>query len=241
MTTKKLLAAEDIPLFQGISEEDLSRFFAAASYEIDDYARGEKIEIDGRGANRICVVLKGLVGVMRENFWGNTVKLYDMKRPDVFAGVVCYEGRIVPNVWYLASTQAQILQIPYTSVLATDREAGGETNSETGHTICRNYLKILSDDYIRVFNKMDLYSIKSLRTRILTYLSQMSAIEQSRYVEIPFNRAELAEYLNVDRSALSRELSRLKKEGILDYEGNTFRLLRQPCAEQVKEDKAVHE
>ena len=68
-------------------------------------------------------------------------------------------------------------------------------------------------------------SKRTIREKLLTYLSIQAQVQGSRYFEIPFGRVELAEYLCVDRSALTRELTKMKADGLIDYDKNCFRIL----------------
>ena len=84
---------------------------------------------------------------------------------------------------------------------------------------------LVADKNARLMAKVEVISQKSLREKILTFLSLQAQMQGSGYFEIPMSRQELAEYLCADRSALSRELSGMKADGLLDYDRNTFRLL----------------
>ena len=81
---------------------------------------------------------------------------------------------------------------------------------------------VLARKNLMLTRKMDIITPKSLRERVLVYLSQEAAKQGSHRVTVPFNRQQMADYLSVDRSALSGELSRMKRCGLIDYEKNQF-------------------
>ena len=78
----------------------------------------------------------------------------------------------------------------------------------------------------QLMEKVEILSRRTLREKILAYLSREVQKQKSQYLDIPMGRIELAEYLGADRSALSRELSRMKEDGLIDYDRNTFRLIK---------------
>ena len=77
----------------------------------------------------------------------------------------------------------------------------------------------------QLMEKIEVVSKKTLREKILAYLSQQAQVQDTEYFELPLGRVEMAEYLCADRSALTRELNIMQDEGLIDYHRNTFRLL----------------
>ena len=88
-----------------------------------------------------------------------------------------------------------------------------------------NFVSIMADNNIRLIEKTEILCKKSLRAKILAYLEYETKYLEEKKVTIPFNRTDLANYLDADRSALTRELTRMRKEGLIDFERNTFELL----------------
>jgi CRP-like cAMP-binding protein len=86
-------------------------------------------------------------------------------------------------------------------------------------------VKIIADKNRDLMRKVDVMSKRTIREKLLAYLSIQAQVQGSRYFEIPLGRVELAEYLCVDRSALTRELAKMKEDGLIDYDKNCFRIL----------------
>jgi CRP-like cAMP-binding protein len=86
-------------------------------------------------------------------------------------------------------------------------------------------VKIIADKNRDLMQKVDVVSKRTIREKLLAYLSIQAQVQNSRYFEIPLGRVELAEYLCVDRSALTRELAKMKEDGLIDYDKNCFRIL----------------
>jgi CRP-like cAMP-binding protein len=93
------------------------------------------------------------------------------------------------------------------------------------HKLIENMVQLIADKNQELMRKVEVVTKKTLREKILAYLSQQAQLEGGSYFEIPLGRIELAEYLCADRSSLTRELNAMKEEGILDYDRNMFRLL----------------
>ena len=96
---------------------------------------------------------------------------------------------------------------------------------EFHHRLIKNMVSIIADKNRDLMRKVEVVSKRTIREKLLAYLSIQAQVQQSRYFEIPLGRLELAEYLCVDRSALTRELAKMKDEGLIDYDKNCFRML----------------
>ena len=92
------------------------------------------------------------------------------------------------------------------------------------HRLIENMVQLIADKNLELMKKTEVVTKKTLREKVLAYLSQQAQQTGSEYFEIPLGRIELAEYLCADRSALTRELNTMKAEGILDFDKNMFRL-----------------
>ena len=112
------------------------------------------------------------------------------------------------------------MQIPFERVLARCEKACPRHDR-----LLRNYISIVAKKGLVLHERIDCLLRPTIREKILTYLQCIAREQQKRTFTIPMNRNSMAEYLNVERSALSRELSYMKRDGIIDYHKNTFRLI----------------
>ena len=92
------------------------------------------------------------------------------------------------------------------------------------HRLIENMVRVIAAKNLELMRKVEVVSKKNLREKILAYLSLQAQLNESRYFEIPLGRIELADYLCADRSALTRELSKMRDEGLIDYDKNMFRV-----------------
>ena len=119
-----------------------------------------------------------------------------------------------------------MLLIPYERLLLSD---GSPAHQQT----LRNLVRTISDKYFSLSRRIDLLVMKSLRAKVAAYLLSEAARAHSLTFSIPFSRIQLADYLNCDRSALSRELSTMQKEGLIDTYRSSFKLLEPDALQQM--------
>ena len=113
-------------------------------------------------------------------------------------------------------------------VIPLDRVMHSCTNTcACHHQLVENMVHIIADKNRDLIRKIEVISKRTIREKLLAYLSSQAQTQNSRYFEIPLSRTELAEYLCVDRSALTRELVKMRDDGLIDYDKNCFRILEQ--------------
>ena len=193
-------------LFQGIDDEGIQKLlFCLHAYECA-YGDGEIILLAGYPCQRIGIVLSGGIEAVKEKADGSVLMIARMKEGGIFGDVLFGSTKLSPVT--VRSLQCSVLFLPYDRILSS-------CDFDCYNVFMRNLISEISDKYFDLSARLDLISIKSLRERILTYLSG----------ETPaMTRERLAAYLNCDRSALSRELSRMAAEGIIKIEGRNISL-----------------
>ena len=207
-------------LFDGVEEQDLNSMMHCLSAKRRHYKKKEFIFHSGDRAQQIGMVLCGTVHMMKEDFWGNRMILGEAGPGDLFGEVYACAGVQWLEVNVLAKTDTDILFLDIQKIL-TVCSNGCEFHSR----MIRNLLSSISRRTLAMTRKVEHMSQRTLRDKVLSYLSSQAMITGSREFTIPYNRQQLAEYLSVDRSALSSELGKMKKEGILEFRKNWFRLL----------------
>ena len=123
-------------------------------------------------------------------------------------------------VTFVVSEDAKILFLPVDRVMRSCTMA-----CVFHHRLIENMVRIVANKNRDLIRKVEVVSKRTIREKLLAYLSIQAQTQESRYFEIPFGRVELAEYLCVDRSALTRELAKMRDEGLIDYDKNCFRIL----------------
>ncbi|MBE6913798.1 MAG: Crp/Fnr family transcriptional regulator [Ruminococcaceae bacterium] len=208
------------PLFSGISDTDRAAMLDCLGYRVAAFRKGEIVAFEAENIRHVCIVLSGAVDMIKEDLWGNKTMLLRMHRDELFGETFACGDDNSSVVTFLVSEDAEILFLQFDRVMRSCTTA-----CEFHHRLIENMVHIIANKNRDLMRKVEVISKKTLREKILTYLSIHAQTQNSRYFEIPLGRVEWAEYLCADRSALTRELVKMKADGLIDYDKNCFRLL----------------
>ena len=208
-------------LFEGIQGENRLAVLSCIGYHIRSYQKGEIVTMAQESVQKVGILLSGAVDMVKEDVWGNRSLLLRCKKDDVFGETFACGTDSVSVVSFVAAEQSKVLFVSFGRVMRTCTNA-----CEHHHRLVENMVRVIADKNRELLQKVEIISKKTLREKILAYLSHYSQQCGSSYFQIPLGRMEMAEYLCADRSALTRELARMRSEGLLDYDRNYFRLLR---------------
>jgi len=206
-------------LFRGASPEEIQNMLSCLNAETKTYQRGSIIYHAGDLVTSLGMVLSGSVSIENDDVWGNK-SILDHARPgQVFAETyACVPGAPL-MISVVAAEPTEILFLDAGRMLRVCSNACGFHNK-----LIRNLLSIASQKNLNLSRRIFHTSSKSIRGRLLSYLSFQATQQGSREFEIPFNRQQLADYLSVDRSALSNELSKMQRDGLLKVDRSHFSL-----------------
>ena len=207
------------PLFQGIAPQDRLAMLHCTGYHIAGYPKGTPISLEQERIAHIGIVLEGAVDMVKEDIWGNQTILARIGKDDLFGETFACGSDSLSVVSFEASKDAKILFMPFCKAMHTC-----SNGCEFHQKLVDNMVRIIADKNRELLRKIEVISQKTLRDKILSYLSIQAQQQNSRYFEIPLGRIELAEYLCADRTALARELGKMKDEGLIDYDKNIFRI-----------------
>ena len=214
---KEIEKIQTSPLFENIQESDLSAMLNCLGAAVREYKKSEFVFLEGAELKQIGVVIEGSVYMVKEDVWGEKTILAVMTPGEIFGeSFVCgdYDSSTVS---FQASADCKILCLSFHRAVCVCSEACAYHNR-----LVENMVTLIARKNVKLMEKMAVLSKKSIRDRILTWLSQQVQLHGSETFRSPLGRLDLADYLCVDRSALTRELSRMKSEGLLDYDKNTF-------------------
>lgn len=210
------------PLFGGIRKEEINGLLKCLNAFTKKYEKGEYIYCCGDTAENIGLVLSGAVIIKNDDFWGNQSVLAHIAAGQVFAESYALIKNQPLLVDAVAAVKAEVLFIN-----------GGKINSPCGNLcpchkkLTDNLLRISALKNVRLSRRILYTSSKTIRGRLMSFLSDEAREQGSRKITIPFDRQQLADYLNVERSALCAQLSKMQKDGILEYHKNSFVLKTQ--------------
>jgi CRP-like cAMP-binding protein len=219
-TMPALIEQIDSPLFAGIRQEDRRAMLGCIGYHVASFSKGQILAFEGEHLKHIGIVLSGAVDMVKEDLWGNKTMLLRIRRNAMFGETFACGEDDLSVVTFQVSEDAQVLFLPFARVMHSCTMA-----CEFHHRLIENMVHIIANKNRDLMRKVEVVSKRTIREKILAYLSIQAQSTNQRYFDIPLGRVELAEYLCVDRSALTRELAKMKEEGILDFDRNSFRIL----------------
>ncbi len=215
------------PLLEGISAADIPLLLQCLLARTAAYGREQTIFALGACPHEIGLVLEGSVNIIKEDSWGNRSLLQKIGPGEVFAESFVCSGEPALLVSVVAADDCRVLFLDGT------RLSQNCSLMCAFHTrLTQNVMRLLAAKNVALTMKIEHVSMRTTREKLLSYLSHQALRAGDSAFRLPLNRQELADYLCVDRSAMCAALSRLKREGLIDYGGRSIRLL-QADAQQV--------
>ena len=207
-------------LFQGSTAEETEKILSCLGAEEKHYRKEEIICHMGDTVTSLGVVISGSVLIENDDIWGNRSILDRVGPGQIFAETyACVPGeKLMVNV--TAAEDAVILFLDVGRIICTCPNSCAYHNK-----LIRNLLSISAQKNLNLSRRIFNTSSKTIRGRLLSYLSDQAVQRGEQQFDIPFNRRQLADYLGVDRSAMSNELSKMQREGLIRVERNHFELL----------------
>lgn len=204
-------------LFQKISDTDILAMLNCLSATIKRFQKNQIIFLSGTTVADIGIVLSGSVLLIKEDLYGNITILAEISTGHLFAEAFSCAKKDSLPITIVAAEECEILFIDYKRVVTSCSSA-----CLFHARLIENMLWVLANNNIFLQERIQLISQRSTREKLLAYLYDESQKRGSKIFIIPFDRQQLADYLCVDRSAMSNELSKLQQEGILSYHKSSF-------------------
>lgn len=209
------------PLFRGIPAGDFGVLLEHLKAETRSYKKGDLICHAGEHTNALGIVLTGSVTIESDDIFGNRSVLDKVGPGQVFAETYA----CVPNepmlVNVAAAENCTVLFLKTAQILSPC-----PVNCRHHGKLIENLLLVSAQKNLSLSRRIFHTAPKTIRGRLISYLSFQAIRESSDSFTIPFNRQQLADYLSVDRSALSKEMGKMRDEGILNFSKNHFELKR---------------
>ena len=210
----------DCPLFRDIDTADLHTMLHCLGAKTEVFDKKYTVLAEGSPAKHIGIVLSGSLQITQMDYNGNRTVVSNIEPGELFAeSFACAEVRALP-ISIIANELSEVMLIDCSHILHTCRN-----NCGFHQQLIFNLMKGLATKNIQFHQKIGITSKRSTREKLLAYLDLQSKKAGSRSFEIPFDRQTLADYLEVERSGLSAEISKLRKEGILLCDRSHFELL----------------
>ena len=210
---------ENSRLFAGIRVDEIQPMLSCLQAVERKYPRGAYIFHTGEEVRALALLVRGTAHIQKEDFWGNRSLLASLAAGDVFAEAYAMPGS--------GAMRSDVVAVESCTVLLMDveRVLSRCTNSCAFHArLTENLFALLAEKNRILARKVDYLAQRTTRQRLLAYLSEQAQRAGSAEFTIPFNRQQLADFLSVERSAMSAELSRMQAEGLIETERSYFRL-----------------
>ena len=207
-------------LFAAVSEEEISSMLSCLNARLGTYKKGEYVLRQGEHLNDITVLVDGELHIQRDDYWGNRAIVDRIAVGEMFG-----EAYIAPESGALLN---DVIAVEDSTVMFFDvkRIITVCSSACRFHSIVvQNLFFAISEKNRKLVQKLGYISKRSTRKKLMSYLSEEAKRNNSSSFIIPFNRQQLADFLSVDRSAMSNELCKMRDEGLLEFNKNAFKLL----------------
>lgn len=209
------------PLFHGISRTELGSLLSCLSAKVLTFAKGSPVFLEGDSAGFIGFVLDGTVQIVQDDFYGNRSLLTLAEKGETFGeSFACANTEAMPVSGY-ATQECSIMWLECKKMLTVCSNACSFHN-----TLVKNMLRVVAQSNLHLSRKIQFMSQKTTHKKLMAYLLDQAKQKGSLEFTIPLSRQALADYLGVERSAMSAELSKMRSAGILESKGSWFRLNR---------------
>ena len=206
-------------LFHGVSATELISLIDCLGCSFKEYKKNEIVYHKGDLVSEIGIVVSGRIHIIKDDIWGNSNIIAEASEGGMFAEAVVCSGIGSLPVSVMAAIDTKVCFVDFKRIIATCSSAC------VFHTmLIRNMINVFAQKNIMLAEKMEHITKRTTRDKLLSYLSLQSEYKNSRSFEVPFDRQGLADYLSVERSALSSEMSKLRADGVIKYRKNHFEL-----------------
>ena len=208
-------------LFAGVTDSEIETMLSCLDVKARSYKKGEYVFRQGERIDQIALVAQGELYVQQDDYWGDRSIIHNVSAGELFgeAYLAPEFGIMLTDV--IAALDSTVLFFNVRRIITTC------SNACRFHTaVVQNLFFSLSEKNQKLMQKLGHMSRRTTREELMSYLSEESRRHGSGSFSIPFNRQQLADFLSVDRSAMSNELCKMRDEGLLEFEKNQFTLVQ---------------
>lgn len=207
-------------LFSGVGEDEISAMLSCLQARSYTYGKGEYVLRQGEHIGDIMVLVSGKLHVQCDDYWGNRSIISIIGVGEMFGESYAApeSGAVVNDV--LAVEESVVMFFDIKRIITVCSSA-----CRFHSLVVQNLFYALSEHNRKLIQKLGFMSRRTTREKLIAYLSEEAKRHNSSEFTIPFNRQQLADYLSVDRSAMSGELCRMRDDGMVEFERSRFRLL----------------
>lgn len=211
---------KDTQMFSGVSEEDIESLLSCLDAKLSKYKKGEYVLRQGEHLNDIIILVDGTLHIQHDDYWGNRSILGQLSVGDMFGEsyVAPESGPLLNDVVAIENSVAIFFNVQRMITTCS-------TACRFHSMVIQNLFFAISDKNKKLVQKLGHMSKRSTREKLISYLSEEAQKHNSSSFTIPFNRQQMADFLSVDRSAMSNELCKMRDDGLIEFDRNRFKLL----------------
>ncbi|MBM7867426.1 cyclic nucleotide-binding domain-containing protein [Heliobacterium gestii] len=220
MNREEILRLSACPLFNGLTPEVVKAMQVCLEPKIARYKRNDVIAFAGEAFDSIGILLTGEAQVIKETAAGHRAMM-DMLRPGgLFGEIVVFSTNASWPATVIAQEESQVMFIPRRKLIGQC-----ERSCDWHRVIIQNMLRIISEKAMMLNKKVEYLSIKSMRGKLSAFFLEQQKKAGAATFRLPMKRNELADFLNVSRPSMSREMARMREEGLIDFHLETVRII----------------
>lgn len=207
-------------LFAGVGDDEINSMLSCLGARLCTYKKGEYVFRQGEHISDISVLVEGNLHIQKDDYWGNRTILGQIAVGEMFGeAYVSPENSTLLND-VVATLDSAVIFFDVKRIITTCPSA-----CRFHSIVVQNMFFAISEKNRKLVQKLGHMSKRTTREKLISYLSEEAKKQNSAIFTIPFNRQQLADFLSVDRSAMSNELCKMRDEGLIEFEKNCFKLL----------------
>ena len=200
---------KSVEIFEGLTEDQIVEILDLSKCNIKDYSKDQIIHLEKENCQTIDIILEGQVSVKKIDEDGNTMIISSFKKDDAIGVNLIFSKKNYYPFNVIATSETSILHLSKGVILE---------HCKNNQAFMINMLRFISDRSLILTDKINTIALKTLRQKILDYLEWESVKQNSNIIRLSMTKKELAESLGIQRTSFSRELNKMRKEGLLDFD-----------------------
>lgn len=207
-------------IFKGLTDSELDDALAYLNAREKHYKKGENLIIQGDKITSFGIITSGTVQISCDDIDGNRMIMATVTKGNMFAESLAVTANTDSPIYAVATEDASVLWLDAAPIRKN------LVSSPLHSKIISNFMRAIAFKCLSMNERVQILSKKTIREKVIAYISLLPTHDKSGEISIPLSRQDMASYLGVERSALSRELSKMQKDGIISYSRNHFKFLR---------------
>lgn len=210
---KYIDALSYLSIFEGVDSNELYKIFHDNRYEIKEYDKGQIVHLQGEVTNNMDIILNGEVAVQNIDEDGKVLTINVFGSMNIIAANLIFSTKNYYPMTVVAKTKVKILHMPCELVLML---------CKSNNRFMQNFITIISDRTVSLTDKIHSITLKTIRQRLIDYLRYEYHLQKSLIIELSVSKKNLAQRFGIERSSLSRELNKMRHDGLVDFDSRSI-------------------